>query len=175
MTQIVHGEKIAEAVFDSLGIEDCEKITFTDGVNKIRYDDLCAYVLNPKETEHDDMSVELTLSPFEMMRLGKDAVYAMVEDKLEDKISVYDMDMTPLRVEGDSVVYRCTITDFTKLYNVSVSFLDVNEDGDVTTITEDMYEIETYNEAKALELAIIRARNSDNAAGVNSSIDVEIL
>ena len=120
----------------------------------------------------DEISVELEFSAFDLMRLGKDAVYQAVEQEL-DGIEALDMEMTPVGVRGDVVIWKCRLTDWRKPFEVEVRYFngDSQEPYEVSEI-----EVFAKNSDDALKKAEKEAKEGYIAARVESPrFEMEVL
>ena len=125
-----------------------------------------------EECKDDVLGVKLTFSAFDLLRLEKDAIYHAVEQEL-DGIDVLEMEMIPVGVSGNDVVYNCIPTEYKKEFIVRAYFMDMDEDP-TTPYGEETYTIHAQTEAEALIAAKDLAHGSEIASGVNASIEVEI-
>lgn len=120
-------EASSEEVATAIVKEHCDKGTMHSVLNAT-FEEISEHIyLDGFDNEvviHDDVvkisdfpSVEVNLSAFEIARCGKDAIYDIVQEKLQ-KVGicreVVEMTMTPIRIEDEEVVYDCQVTEFKK-------------------------------------------------------------
>jgi len=125
-----------------------------------------------EECKENELSVKLTFSAFDLLRLEKDAIYHAVEQEL-DGIEVLDMEMIPIGVSSNEVFYKCIPTEYKKEFVVRAYFMDMDDDP-TTPYDEKTYTIHAQTEAEALVAAKDLAYGSEIASGVNVSVEVKI-
>ena len=60
----------------------------------------------------DEISIEIEFGAFDLLRMEKDAIYTVVEHKLDGIQEVFDMDIVPIGVSGNAVKYKCIIKEY---------------------------------------------------------------
>lgn len=106
------------------GFESCEEYGFEDnkalkGLMSAQYENLASLIekvekCNQAEVKvnNEAISCELELSAFDIARYGQDELYEMVEQKLNQEIEIYEMQMIPIKLEDEYVTYKCVPTKY---------------------------------------------------------------
>jgi hypothetical protein len=119
-----------DSIQANFGFEECQ---FVEVVEHIHSD--CEYNIDDYDVDDvvdadERIACELSLTAFDIARLGKDELYRMAEEefsKIGLELEIEEMEMIPIKIEEHYVTYNCIPVDATRTWS----------NGDVTKMNLD--------------------------------------
>jgi hypothetical protein len=103
-----------DSIQANFGYEECQFVEVVEHIHSDCEYNIDDYSVDDVVKADEQIACELSLSAFDIARLGKDELYRMAEEKFSQiglELEIEEMEMIPIKIEENYVTYNCIPVD----------------------------------------------------------------